>query len=46
MGKRKGAKRPTNAAIRKAFRKRARQLRRDAYGRWIERRTRPPKRRA
>lgn len=46
MAKRKGGKRPTNAAIRKAFRKRAAQLKRDAYGRWLERRTRPAKRRA
>jgi hypothetical protein len=39
------SKRPTKAAIRKAWRKRARQMKRDAYGRWLERRTRPAKRR-
>ncbi len=37
-------RRPSKAAIRKSWRKRARQLKRDAYGRWLERRTRPAKR--
>lgn len=44
MAGRKG--RPSRKSARKSARKLARRLRRDALGRWLELRTRPPARRS